>query len=209
MLAIYLTMSLAFLASSACLGHAAGLAEDDPLQVTMNRLSGAECCRFEFVAILESDVFDSIDSTTGTALIGADDRYDIRLGPDRYLRTDEFLYSYSGENEQVTLERVESAAAIGEAISFITNLDRYYQIIASTSSPGTYLLNRHPGSNSTLPKVIVLTTTESGEIDRLVYVDDNGDTNRIVIATTSVQLVCDSAAFVPDFPETTEIIKLY
>ena len=182
------------------------LAADDPLRMTMNRMAQAECCSYEFISILESDVFESIDSTVGTALIGADDRYDIRLGPDRYLRTEEFLYSYSGENEQVTVEQVGLSATPDETIRFITQLDRYYLI---QPTDGKYELTIKPGDESGLPQMIILTLSEAGELDHLEYVDDNGDTNRIVIVKSDFQSECDSTAFVPDFPDTTEIIKLY
>ena len=201
MLVIYLTLL------SAWLGHPSGLGDDDPLQIVMNRMAEAECCRYEFVSILESEVFESVDSTAGTALIGADERYDIRIGPDRYIRTDEFLYSYSGENKQVTVERVESSATPDETIRFITQFDRYYRI--HPSSPRRYDLTRKPDIVSNLPQVISLTLTEAGELEYLDYVDDNGDNNRIVITESSFQYQCDSAAFVPDFPESTEVIKLY
>ena len=201
MLSICLTILLA------CSSHSDALADNDPLNPVLDRMTQADCCRFEFISILESDVFESVDSTTGTALISADDRYDILLGPDRYLRNSEFLYSYSGENEQVTVEQVESSAVPDETIRFITQLDQYYHI--QPLSPCKYTLTRKADSGSNLPQIIILTLTESGELDCLEFVDDNGDTNRIVIIASSFQSGCDSAAFVPNFPESTEFIKLY
>ena len=50
MLVIYLSMLLA------CFGLSNNLADDDPLQVLMDRMAAADCCRFEFISILESDV---------------------------------------------------------------------------------------------------------------------------------------------------------
>ena len=200
MLVIYLSMLLA------CFGLSNNLADDDPLQVLMDRMAAADCCRFEFISILESDVFETVDSTAGTALISAGDRYDITLGPDRYLRTDEFLYSYSGENEQVTLEQVESSIVPEETIRFITQLDRHYLIHPVSDK---YSLVRKPEIDSNLPLMIVLTLTEAGELGRLEYIDDNGDTNQIVIIEASYQPECDSTAFAPQFPDSTEFIKLY
>ena len=182
------------------------LADDDPLHLVLDQMAVAECCHFEFLSILESDVFESVDTTAGTALIGAGSHYNISLGPDRYLRTDEFLYSYSGENEQVTVERVGSTEAPDETIRFITQLDHYYKIKWVTDK---YMLTRKAGLESNLPQMILLTLNESGGLGRLFYIDDNGDTNRIVIVDSSYRTECDSASFVPDFPNTTEVIKLY
>ncbi len=200
MLVIYLMLSLA------CAGHQSGLADDDPLHLIMDEMAAADCCRFEFISILESEVFDTVDSTTGTAMIASDSRYRISLGPDVYLRTDELLYSYSGENEQVTVERVGGSSARDETIRFITQLDNYYRIQWVTDK---YMLNRKANSDSNLPKMILLTLNDAGGLGRLFYIDDNGDTNWIVISESSFQPECDSAAFAPDFPETTELIKLY
>lgn len=200
MLALFLMLSMALT------GPTGGLSDDDPLQLVMDEMAAAECCRFDFISILESDVFDTIDTTVGTALIASDSRYDILLGPDRYLRTGEILYSYSGENEQVTLERVGGSSAQDETIRFITQLDRYYLI---HPEDGHYRLVSKPESESNLPAKITLTLTESGELGRLEYIDDNGDTNWIVINESLFRLACDSTAFAPDFPESTELIKLY
>ena len=200
MLITYVILSLA------CIGHQSGLADDDPLHAVLDQMAEADCCRFEFISIIESDVFESVDSTAGTALIGADDRYDLRLGPDRYLRTDEFFYSYSGENAQVTVERVAAAAASDETIRFITRLDHYYEIKWVADK---YMLTRKADAESSLPKLILLTLNESDGLGRFFYIDDNGDTNRIVIVASSFSSDCDSAAFVPDFPQATEVIKLY
>ena len=60
-----------------------------------------------------------------------------------------------------------------------------------------------------LPEMILLTLNDAGGLGRLFYIDDNGDTNWIVITESSFRPVCDSVAFVPNFPETTEVIKLY
>jgi len=70
-----------------CLFSGSGLSQADPLEELKKNMSEADCSRFEFISILESEIFDSVDSTLGSALIASDGRYRVTIGPDEYLRT--------------------------------------------------------------------------------------------------------------------------
>ena len=71
-------------------------------------LANSDCSRFEFISILESSIFDVVDSTEGEAYIAADGRYHIKLAGDRFLFDGVHLYNYSEENNQVLIETPDS-----------------------------------------------------------------------------------------------------
>ena len=130
-----------------CFFSGTSFSQADPLEALKKTMSEADCSRFEFISILESEIFDSVDSTLGSALIASDGRYRVTIGPDEYLRTAELLFSYSTENNQVTVERFELAGSTDESISFITRLDDYYEKSTSTGD-NRYLLARIDSASS-------------------------------------------------------------
>ena len=188
---------------------AAGIAAaSDPLDEIKTRMAGAECCRFEFISILESDVFDTVDSTRGTALIAADGRYRVNIGPDEYLKTPEMLYSYSGLQNQVTVEKVEGAITPDETISFITRLDDYYAIVERVKNR-EYSLTLRDTTAVDLPGAMTLFLSDPPHrLDRLEFLDLNDDRNRIVFLSSEYQSACAADAFEPRYPDSTDVIKL-
>lgn len=181
---------------------------DDPFETIKREMGDADCNRFEFLSILESDVFESCDTVIGEAYLGQDGRYNIMLGADEYTFDGELLYSYSGDQQQVTLERVDYATGGQEQVSFIVRLDEFY-----TTSPGkkkrTYELTRRDSVNAQIPEQMTVHLNTKGRIDRLEYFDDNEDFNRIIILKHEMPETCDPGRFTPDYPETVERIRMF
>jgi len=190
---------------------AAGLvfAESDDLDRVKKRMSEAGCCRFQFLAVVESDVFDSVDSTRGEAFIARDGRYAIALGADVYAFDGEFLFAYSQPNNQVTVEKVDPAVAPAEHISFITRLDQFY-LGARLKESSEYALKRIDSAATGLPDSLTLKVQRNGEgIEWLEYFDINSDRNRIVFERQDFLEGCPPERFHPAFPDSVEYIKLY
>ncbi len=181
----------------------------DPLTEIKQGMRRAACCRFEFISALESEVFDSVDSTLGTALIARDGRYQIEIGSDVYTRTAEHLFSYSRVQNQVTEERLGAAARADEEIGFITRLDDFYH--TNVISPGlTYLLLKHDSSAVGLPDSLTLYLAgDPPQLDRLEYLDINEEVNRVIFLSSEYLRECNDSALEPRFPDSVEIIKLY
>src|SRR5512137_1242313 len=89
-------------------------------------LAEADCCSFRFISVLSSSVFDTKDSSRGTAQIARDGRYMIVLGKDVYLCDGKSAYSYSPSTNQVVVEPLDSSRTVNKEISFLTRLDAYY-----------------------------------------------------------------------------------
>jgi outer membrane lipoprotein-sorting protein len=184
------------------------LAQGDPFEQIKAAMAKAACCRFEFISIVESEVFESVDSTDGSALLAADGRYLIKIGGDEYLRTADRLYSYSRDENQVTVEKVDRANVSDETVSFITRFDKYYRTL-SRKLGSEYLLIRLDSASRLPDSVTVNVSGKKPQLESLEYLDDNGDFNRIVFRLREYESACDERLLSPHFSDSVEVIELF
>lgn len=172
------------------------------------QLAQAACTHFEFVSIIESEIFDATDSATGTAYIARDGRFNVTLGEDRYLFDLSLMYSYSAENNQVVIEKVSDKEEVSREISFITRLDDLYE--THTILPDiSYRLLKKPGEKSDIPdSVTVFIAKDKLKLERLEYFDINEERNVIVIRKQETKKDCDNKQFEPAFPDSVEKVRL-
>ena len=173
------------------------------------QLSSAGCTSLEFISIIESDIFSSVDSTEGRGIIADDGRYRIELGGDVYLSTGELLYSYSENHNQVTVGYLGPDAEAAPEVSFLTRLDEFFETTIIRAGR-EYLLIQKSDDVSGLPDSlrVYLDSTEE-QIERLEYYDINEELNRIIIEDLATDTACDTSHFMPDFPDTVEVIELF
>jgi outer membrane lipoprotein-sorting protein len=171
-------------------------------------LANSDCTRFEFISILESSIFDVVDSTEGQAYIASDGRYNIIVTGDQYLFDGVNLYSYSAENNQVVIETLDSGYVKSDEISYITRLDDYYQTMVVTPDR-QYRLLRRPGVLGDIPDSMTVWVNSTRMVLELItYLDVNEELNRIVIKNQTVDSKCLENSFEPTFPDSVERIKL-
>ncbi len=88
-----------------------------PLQMTFadtfseikKKLKKATCMHFEFISIIESDIFETVDSTYGNAQMAKDGRYNIALGTDVYAYDLKRYFTYVPDNNQLIIEKGTAA----------------------------------------------------------------------------------------------------
>jgi hypothetical protein len=191
-----------------CLLAGSSLAQKDSFEQIKAAMAGAACCHFEFISIIESEVFESVDSTNCSAMLAADGRYFMRIGSDEYLRTSDRLYSYSRDENQVTVEMFDTAGMTDETVSFITRFDKYYRTMPR--KPGReYFLVKLDSAGSLPDSVTVLVSGKKPQLESLAYRSDNADFNRIVFLSRENQATCDERLLTPHFPDTVEVIELF
>ncbi|HUV30465.1 MAG TPA: outer membrane lipoprotein carrier protein LolA [Acidobacteriota bacterium] len=172
------------------------------------RLAEAGCVTLEFLSILESEIFDETDTIAGEAVVSADGRYVVDLGGDRYLYDLTSLYSYSAENNQVTIESVRGGGASGREISFITRLDQYYETRVISSGRAYRLIRLSPDMQN-IPDSLVLTIRpDSSVLDEIQYFDVNEELNRIVFLRLETGTSCPDSLFKPAYPDSVEKVRL-
>ncbi len=171
-------------------------------------LGRAGCHDFDFIAVLESDIFDQIDSTFGTAYIASDGRYSLEIADESYVYDLEYVYSYSESSGQVIIEKAGDSAPTGEEFSFIMFLDECYDTY-NTGKKNSYRLIKHSDASVAYPdSLTVLIDPKRLQMEYFEYFDVNEELNRIELLKQQYQPDCDLKRFVPDFPDSAEVIKL-
>ena len=168
----------------------------------------AGCVSLEFWSILQSDIFDLVDTTRGTAVIGNDGRFAVTIGTEEYVFDGDTLFSYSQETDQVIVEETGDNPLTGTEIAFITRIDDFF-VTTTVEENKEYLLHRLDSAPPDLPaEVRVMLDADSGSISRFRYLDINGDVNVIVLRAQDLSDHCPDDSFVPAFPESAERVKL-
>lgn len=187
---------------------AAVVSAGDRFETIKDRLADATCVELEFLSVVESDIFETVDTAVGRAYIAADGRYRVSIGPDEYLFDGRSLYSYSRPNAQVVIEPSTGSGSAGEEVSFLTGLDEHYR--ADPIEPGKrYRLIRRDGVASSLPDTMtVMLHPDSLWFESLEYFDVNDELNRIVIRQQKLYETCDTSRFAPAYPDSVERIHL-
>ncbi|HOP06780.1 MAG TPA: outer membrane lipoprotein carrier protein LolA [candidate division Zixibacteria bacterium] len=169
-------------------------------------LAEAGCVQLEFLSILESDVFDTIDTANGLAYIADDGRFRLRLGEDVYIDDGTERYSYVPENEQIIIE--PSGVAEADQISFLIRIDDHYRT-SLIESNRCYRLDLIDSTLTGLPELMTIwITSDEDRIERLEYEDINGDLNRFVLTRQVLDSICDESRFVPDFDDSIERVRI-
>lgn len=180
----------------------------DPFEKIKKDFREAACSEIEFVAVLESKVFDEVDSTNGLIYLADNGRYWLEIGPDQYLMTHTELYSFSSENNQVTIEQVDTLIQSPSEISLLRRLDELYETHIITPGREYRLIRKSKDSENLPDTMLVFLDAGSQSLERLEYNDINGDRNGILITKYRHQKECREDRFEPNFPESAERIKL-
>lgn len=180
----------------------------DSFDELKKKLAGAKCIRFDFLSIIESEIFDRIDTAQGTAYIDADNRYRVTLGNDEYLYNGEFLYSYNRDNNQVTVEKNTGWA--GKDIVFLARLDSYYNSSTVIKDNEYRLIKEDSSVESAIPDSLLLFLDPALLILKEVrYYDVNEELNRLIFLRQDTDASCGEQLFLPDFPDSVPRIKLW
>jgi len=171
-------------------------------------LSRSDCIHFDFLSTVDSKIFDTIDSASGVAYIAKDGRYYIEVGPDIYLFDGDTLYTYFWENNQVIIEKPDSADLVASEISFVMKLDEWYDS-KSLKQKNSYRLVRKKDIEGDIPdSMIIRVSDKSLDIEMIEYFDINGDLNRIKILKQESDSSCDNSRFQPEFPDSVEKVRI-
>jgi len=172
------------------------------------QMNKAGCISIELISVLESSVFDSIDSTNGTAVISRDGRYNIQLGTDIYLYDLQKSYSYSEGTNQVIIEDVADPEMMGREISFIKNLDELY-ITKALENNKIYRLTLIDLDDkiSDIPDSMIIYISNNKHFDSLSFFDHNEDLNLIYFINQEISDTCKDSYFIPDFPDSVEKVR--
>jgi outer membrane lipoprotein-sorting protein len=155
-----------------------------------------------------SAVFDDIDTSFGFISIGNDNRYLMRINKDIYAFDGELVWEYSADNNQATYRSIKGGEVPADHISFIKNLDNYYD--TDVFKPDSiYGLFKKDQTDDALPdSMTVFLDSTGGSISHIEYYDLNDDLNNIRFLELELLNAIDPASFKINLPDSVEIISL-
>ena len=187
---------------------AGAVSAGDRFEALKADLGSAICVHIEFISIIDSDVFDIVDSMYGSAEIAQDGRFNVAIGDDRFLYDLEHLYSYSAAANQVVIEKARQDLFTGSEIAFVTRLDDFYDT-RTIAADKTYRLTRSDDGESDIPDTITVTLVDGGTaLEEFAFRDINDDLNTIRFLSSTIADSCRTADFRPEFPDSVERVRL-
>jgi hypothetical protein len=182
------------------------LAGDGKLDRLKKELENAALVELDIMLIIESDIFDMVDSTDGKVLIADDSRYCASLDDDIYWFDGRCISEYVAENGQVTRDCLGEAEYFESELIFIKSLDRYYKTTAIVDD-SLYSLTRKDSQASSLPDSLTLIFRDKDSDNPVLeYYDLNKDLNIVDIRGRRIFDTIPDGVFDPDIPDSVEVI---
>jgi len=178
----------------------------DSFQKLKDKLNQKGCFYFEFINLIESDIFDQVDTTYGNAFFASNGMYNIKMGDEQYLYNLKKTYEYSQSNNQVVIENPDSSNL--EEMIFLTKLDKYYKTYIIKPDQKYRLLKKSDIKGDYPDSMIVMIDREKVKLKQIDYFDVNNELNRIIFIKQRYHMKCDDNTFEPQFPDSVERVKL-
>jgi outer membrane lipoprotein-sorting protein len=182
--------------------------QPDKFDQIKTRLSSSRLVNFKIASAVDSKVFGQTDSVNGEVVIADDGRYLARMNDDLYLFDGKCIWEVSFENRQATKQCLKEGESFENRLFFIKDLDKYYTA-KSVKKEKEYCLKRIEKENNSLPDSIeVFLDASRGRLNRLEYLDLNGDVNRVHIIDEMTSDSIDPRRFEMALPDSIEIINI-
>jgi outer membrane lipoprotein-sorting protein len=179
---------------------------NDKFEKIKHEYSSAGMVSFDIEMIVESKIFDDIDSTAGEISIARDGRYYAQLNDDIFLFDGKCIWEYSTENNQATKQCLKSHEHFDSQLTFIKNLDEYYKT-SVIEKDAVYRLMKIDNADESLPDTLMVYLKKTGLL-KIEYLDLNDDLNKIYILQETVSDSLTNEPFKINLPDSVEIITL-
>jgi len=158
--------------------------------------------------VVESKVFDDVDSIGAQVTVVADGRYRADIGDDIYMFDGRDIWEYSAENNQATVRSLKDGEQYDNRLIFLTDFDKCFET-REILPDSIYALYRRPDTDRALPdSMVAYINCPEATIFRLEYHDTNGDLNRIHFLSVTLTDTISSGLFDIGLPDSVEIITL-
>lgn len=179
----------------------------DAYQAVVRKIKQTDCLRFDFTALTASDVFSTVDTLAGSAVLDAQKRYRVQLGADWFLSDGDSVYIFVNEEKQMTVENAKTAAIPTELI-LLRQLDELYTS-KLLSGDSLYLLTRRESGDSFFPSQLSISCSlAETRLKWLQFTSENGDKITILFQAMRNMTACTEETFQPSYPAGTEVIRL-
>lgn len=180
----------------------------DPMDRLTEELRSAGCISIDFVSIVTSDIFESVDSVSGTANLARDGRFHVRLGDDWFVQDSASLTSYNSNQHQVTIEQRPPDSSHAHEVTFLTRLDQWFDSRILQSQKQYHLRRKRTAPASLPDSLSVWLSNDRKRLERFTFRDENGDVHTIVIQQMHLSATCKTGQFLPAIPAGADIVRL-
>lgn len=184
------------------------LARDDLLENIKKDWSAAKLIRFDVLIAVESEVFNTVDSTSGNIVIAEDGRYRANIGDELFLFDGKCIWEVSFANLQATRQCLKEGERFENRLIFLKDINSYYRTASSIKGDG-YLLVKNQGIGEALPDSINLyLDRKAGRISFLEYYDLNSEKNTVFLHDVKLQSEVEDKIFEYLPSDSIEVITL-
>ena len=178
----------------------------DTFEKLKKNLKKAECMEYDFISVIESDVFDTVDSTYGHAQLSNDGRYYISMGEEVYSYDLKNYFTYVIPNNQLIIEKGDENS--NDDILFITKLDEFYKSYI-LQPDSLYKLVRKENVIGEFPDSLTIRINKKKQqFEEISFIDINEELNRIIFLNQIYHSNCIDSLLIPNFPDSVERVKL-
>lgn len=149
----------------------------------------------DFIQVIHSDVFETVDTLTGTLRAGHDGRFRLTMPGQEVVSNGILYWSYSVENQQVL---VDSVADLGSwnPLTLLYDPERVYQCRSQETVGGLYELELEAIDSFVVPQSFILRVDRGGLSPKsLSYYDDNDSRIEVWINDFSQPLQVTDSVF--------------
>lgn len=184
------------------------LAGDDLLENIKKDWSAAKLIRFDVLIAVESEVFNTVDSTSGNIVIAEDGRYRANIGDELFLFDGKCIWEVSFANLQATCQCLKEGERFENRLIFLKDISSYYRTTSSIKGDG-YLLVKNQGIGEALPDSInVYLDRKANRISLLEYYDLNSEKNTVFLHDVKLQSEVEDKIFEYLPSDSIEVITL-
>jgi len=184
------------------------LAGDDLLENIKKDWSAAKLIRFDVLIAIQSEVFNTVDSTSGNIVIAEDGRYRANIGDELSLFDGKCIWEVSFANLQAICQCLKEGERFENRLIFLKDINSYYRTASSIKGDG-YLLVKNQGIGEALPDSINLyLDRKAGRVSFLEYYDLNSEKNTVFLHDVKLQSVVEDVIFKYVPSDSIEVITL-
>lgn len=192
--------------AAVALATASVVAKEDALATITRSFRTSPCVRIAFQEIVNSQVFDEVDTLKGLIVFDSSGCYRIELGDDLYIRSGSELYSFSPASNQVIIEKIDDSSSM-VSVLWIRHLDDFFESTILVPDK-RYRLTAKSGVSADVPDSLTLFVSGGKRIERIEFVDDNGDEIVLKVLKQETSVGCRKDEFEPVFPDSVERVRL-
>jgi outer membrane lipoprotein-sorting protein len=162
----------------------------------------------KFRQIIHSDIFETVDTVSGSAFTGRGGRFRLELPESELVSNGTVLWSYSRENKQVLVDSV-SKAGDWNPVSVLYDPETIFACVGQKTKPGRIVFTMAAKDSSIVPQQFTLELSDSTFApEYIMYYDDNNSKIEVeVFSFSRKQRVADSL-FEFTAPPGVEVIEL-